>query len=857
MLDERPPVLTDLDDPPAIPVRSVVGRWRLAARLAHREIRRRPWRTLLVVLLVAVPVAALTVADTAYRSDHLSMDDRQFGRFAERLDLSGVPADFTTDDVARQLPGVEPVETGFSFFAPLRNEARSDQVVSAQIITFDTSTSAAEGMLRLIDGRTPSGDDEVLLAPSVADQFGVDRGDTFTLARPHQTFHVVGIGTLGWAPQTFLAPGFDVSVVRDDARGAVAFVGSIERREQDVDAVGRMIDGSDLALGGYGLDPRGTNANTTDPIDLFLGWLGSAMVMGVLGIIVAAAFAVSGRRQLVTVGQLSAAGTDPPVIRRFLALQGTWTGLLGALVGLVVGGVFVSATGELVRNDGRADVRAFDWALIAVTAVVVATVAAIVPSRSLSNTSVLAALAGRRPVARVRAAQVRLGAMLLGGGLVALFLAVVSAREANNESGSLQGPAVIAIAAGFAVLAGTCCICPAFVRAIGAVASSAGGSVRLATRSLDRHRARAAAVIAAIAAIGAAVVAMGAVGEQKQLDDQRITSAFGPATVEIRADTVRGDTLAPADVSPALRSEVEHVIGRSEWVQSYAVDGSALASAQSGAPGEALLADPDVLGIYGFSAATRAQVSDADVVWVSATSSGGEPSPSEIASRLDLLHVEPSDVLVIGSSSPEWFGDRLFLSPSFVEAHHLTRRPSTLFVRASHALSNEETTALVGLTTYDYEAAVFADLEQPNTYVSVNPPYRVHGWRALYSWGLAVGALVLVLMVVSLGMALWAAEGRDEREALVTLGAPPSTLAATTGLKAWILATAGGIIAVPLGFGTLRLCIAAARRHTQFPWLIASVVLFVVPAIVGVVTWMGSRFAQRLRPLRMSTSAFE
>ena len=39
------------------------GSWRLAARLARREVRRRPLRSLLVVLLIAVPVFAITVAD--------------------------------------------------------------------------------------------------------------------------------------------------------------------------------------------------------------------------------------------------------------------------------------------------------------------------------------------------------------------------------------------------------------------------------------------------------------------------------------------------------------------------------------------------------------------------------------------------------------------------------------------------------------------------------------------------------------------------------------------------------------------------------------------------------------------------
>ena len=83
MLDDRP--VDDLDRPSpwssaAMSSAAEVGRWRLAARLARREIRRRPWRTLLVVLLIGVPVAGMVVGDAAYRSGQLPEDQsHRFG----------------------------------------------------------------------------------------------------------------------------------------------------------------------------------------------------------------------------------------------------------------------------------------------------------------------------------------------------------------------------------------------------------------------------------------------------------------------------------------------------------------------------------------------------------------------------------------------------------------------------------------------------------------------------------------------------------------------------------------------------------------------------------------------------------
>ena len=84
LLDER----TDTDAPTG--GAGVGGRvfttptssWRFASRLARREVRRRPGRTILVMLLVVVPVIGMTVGSVLYRSgrDSAQMSaSRQFG----------------------------------------------------------------------------------------------------------------------------------------------------------------------------------------------------------------------------------------------------------------------------------------------------------------------------------------------------------------------------------------------------------------------------------------------------------------------------------------------------------------------------------------------------------------------------------------------------------------------------------------------------------------------------------------------------------------------------------------------------------------------------------------------------------
>ena len=110
---------------------------------------------------------------------------------------------------------------------------------------------------------------------------------------------------------------------------------------------------ADIAAAGLGLDEivdeRPTRRSRFDPRvlaragqqcrirhrgALAWGWVAGAIALAATGIIISAAFATSARRQLVTVGQLSANGAPERLVRRSLALQGGWTGLVGSVLGV-------------------------------------------------------------------------------------------------------------------------------------------------------------------------------------------------------------------------------------------------------------------------------------------------------------------------------------------------------------------------------------------------------------------------------------------------------------------------------------------------------------------------------------------
>lgn len=848
---EAPPVPVPTPTPPPVERRAAVagvGRWRVAARLARRELRRRPWRSILVALLVAAPVAGVALVDVAYRSGRLSDAASTFGRAAGLVDVYGVDGATVDEQLPVLVADRYPHVAWATAMVPLRNAARPDVLVAAQVSTLDATADLATGIVDVSRGRLPEAADEVLLGSDVARRLGVEIGDELTLVRPGQTFQVVGIGRQSESADTLLAPGFDVTELSPNVLSARVLVG----RDGDTASPAftdylPQLDPSllgDAATSGWGYSSR-LSDEADDPIQLFFGWLGGTMLMGAMGIVVAAAFAISGRRQLVTVGQLSATGADGSVLRRYLALQGTWTGVAGALLGVGGAAVFCRVAPGVLHEGGRLDVRALDWSVIAATAVVVATVAALLPARSLARVSTLTALGGRRPVPPVSARQVRWGTMLLSAGLVMLTMSVVLAREANDVGATLTFPVLLAMLSGSSVLAGVCLLGPVWVAVLGRVARGRRGTSRLATRDLDRHRVRSGALIAAVMVVGAAAVAVGATVEQEHRDrvaDQVVAPEAMEDTLWVDAYRTDGDG-RPVDVdaaAPDLRARIETVIGPVTWIPDRSAD-----TGHSAFPSEVLVANADLLALRGLPSDDIEQIVGADVALT--TPIGATPRIDR-TTLLRRLGLPPATSFAEVPTSSEWFGgDTVFVAPEL--ASQVGAVSTRWYGRAMHPLSDAERQAVNDLGAGglgQLEAEAFADLSGPRTLVNVgvNQPYRSHDWTGLARWATINVALLLVLLVVGIGLALESAEGRDDLDTLVALGASPAALARIAAWKAGLLAVVGGVLSVPLGFGGLWLCVQAADRETTFPWIVAIGVAVVVPVVVAAVAWLVRRLAR-------------
>jgi hypothetical protein len=120
--------------------------------------------------------------------------------------------------------------------------------------------------------------------------------------------------------------------------------------------------------------------------------------------------------------------------------------------------------------------------------------------------------------------------------------------------------------------------------------------------------------------------------------------------------------------------------------------------------------------------------------------------------------------------------------------------------------------------------------------------------------------LFLALCILAMSLALSAAETRDERDILVSLGARPSMMRSVSGWKATVLAGAGALLAIPTGFVPVYVVLHAVASsnetaHVEVPWLTIAQLVVVAPLVAGVVAYLGSAIAQAVKPTRMSTFA--
>jgi putative ABC transport system permease protein len=879
--------------PTAAVVRGGLGRaerprghavWALAARLARREVRRRKGRTALVVALVAIPVIAMTIASVVYRTTRDTSADlfaRQFGS-----------ADLVVWGIERQ-PGYD----GDRIIAALPQGSRVVDV--HEIYDFVAADHGAQQFMRFTDlpladpitagmvdierGRAPVRVDEVLLSPDLADRFGVDVGEALSLDVPAETYDVVGIGRPADSRDGALmvVVGFDFDRARTDRLGGFRLVDTPPGFE-----VEEFVDDGDVS---HRAESPMTLWVADVPVatGLAWGWVGGVLALTVMGIVIAAAFATSARRQLVTLGQLAANGADRSVLRRMLALQGAWSGSIGSVLGIVVGLVLILPNHGLLerianRSLGGMEVAVLDLVIVAVTGVLAATVAAFVPSRSITKVPVLSALGGRRPLGPVPRWLVPCGVAMFAGGVALVAIAAAAQTDAATNS-DRHLFALVAVVGGLGVLFGMCCSTPAIIAVLGPIGERSRATARLAARSTARGRTRSAAIVTAIAAAGALSIGGGTAVASAWGTDESVWSSVPylqsnmvsvqahptepaaggaggaptavsdpglpvlPPVPSAIADEVR--TILPAATEIPVRTagfdlapyRTDVVDPSARWLTPYLV-----------------VADPPLVDALGLSPRDRALLEQGSVL---AGWEGGMYAPSGTVRAHTENGTIAFDVARL-QDRPRMsrYAQMPLISPGKADALGLPIGSAEVLFVASDELTSGQRNALDAINARGggYTSAFLAASATSGVGFSVEQGHDMPRDlpRALIDALIVVAALLFILAVVAVGLALSAAESRDERDVLLAVGAPPRAMRRVSAQKAVLLTAIGGVLAVPTGFMPVAVVMAQTGDDPiRFPWLVALGCVVAVPLLVGAATFAGSAVAQRLRPVHMSTLA--
>lgn len=904
LLDD-PPMVESSSPAPIAPIEnsSPTATWRFAGRLARREVRRRPGRTLLVMLLISVPVLGMTIGSLVVRTEAdgaASGFRREFG--AADLQYSG-DGRFLYDEAGNLIDGVNDADdvgtpalpTGsltldyVETWTSIRGNSPDGRAIAPNVhlSTIDPSDPLAAGIYVLDEGEFPVRDGEAMLSSDVAEDFGVEVGDTLRLTRPDLSLTVTAIAREArhLSQSAIVIPRFETDLFKPgwvNARTLVDLPASIT-----ADQTRALLDGFRSA--GYEAETptqrfwTGDDAVQTET--LAWGWVAGAVAFVAVGIVIAAAFATSARRQLATVGQLSANGAPERLVRRTLGLQGLWTGAFGAVLGLAVGlsaavigyraGLAETLAGHRVEQLRLAPL---DLVIVVITALVAATLAALVPARSAARVPVLAALAGRRPVNDPPRWLVPVGVGLFGFGVFLL-----AAAASSNDGGNLA--AATAVLGALGVLFGVVCSSPLIVSWISRVGSRRGGVVRLAARSLGRSRMRSAGVLTAVATVSALSIAgLTAAGSA--------ADGVNPGSIEtdysIVAFSYSGDIYAGAavdqfgntdpDFDPppmvvpelpdGLRSNIEAILPDATWLPISQVVFDEVPSTAYNDPefeGRTIvvpdIADDVVLSQIVLTDAQRSTLDGTGVLALNPFLTG------EVVVNTADGFVSVDTGAVNDNVRPEFLSDQfyteLLITPEYAAERGFEVQVQQIIVDNPTDLTKEQRDAInASRPLGDQDAfvadasvsgeAVDADPETGQWYFYANDPLFEIPWPVIQAAVLAA-SLLLVLLVVAIGLSLAATESRDERDVLHTVGAAPKTLRRVAAVKAWVLTTGAGVVAVPAGYIVVRVVTWVNEQTAPFPVIGALGILVVIPVVAAAATLAVSAIAQKARPITVST----
>jgi putative ABC transport system permease protein len=537
--------------------------WRPMLRIARRDALRARGRSVLVLVMIALPVLAVVALDTLGRTADVTPREglqRQLGSADALVTSDGdtFPVDQNADlswIVARSEGSRLPAPVTATVSAVLGAGSRVIPLAVGEIqvrrpgglsrpvgVELDVRNPLTDGLYDIRTGRLPRTLDEVAVSVrfshqgfTVGDRIALGDGRTRRIAGIVESTSILHQNTVLGLPgslgvhssqhQAWLVSrpgGVDWPTVRAlNAHGLYGLSRAVVEHPPPK---------SQLTVGA--VDPTGLGTTQVTILALVV-----AMTLLEIILLAGPAFAVGTRRQQRSLALIMATGGEQRDVRRAVLAGGLVLGSAAAGIG-AVGGIGVAwlarplVQGFSTNVLGPFELSARDVTAIAFCGLVSAVLAAVAPAVLAARQDVVAVLIGRRGSTRAGLRPPLIGALLLAGGV---GLAVVGARQ-------VAGELTIAVAAVFAVL-GMVGIIPLVVAQLGRAARVLPLAARFAVRDAARHRSRTAPAVAAVAATVAGVVALGIAGASMTAAHRATYAPGGPTGAAV----VHDPAARPAD----------------------------------------------------------------------------------------------------------------------------------------------------------------------------------------------------------------------------------------------------------------------------------------------------------------------
>ncbi|OLB65584.1 MAG: hypothetical protein AUI10_06150 [Actinobacteria bacterium 13_2_20CM_2_72_6] len=520
--------------------------WRTAIRIARREARRAKARAVLVIAMIAIPVAALAFGAVIQDTFTLSGNEKADRLMGSADALVGWPYAgpalqlptelqyFPAGGPVTEAPTSEAQPTTAQLLAqfPAGSRAIIEQRAGLGVRTaggtgsigarlLDYADPLARGLYRQLSGHLPATADEIALTPAASRRIGAGVGGTVHLADGSRAFRVSGIveDPDNLTVETALLhpgalPATAVSSDRNNLRWLVAIPGGLswaqvkQLNTHGLVAVSRNVLAHPPSRAEQYREFVGGDDGSTAFIVVLVGGLAMLEIVLLAG----PAFAVSARRRRRDLALVAAAGGTPAHLRRIVLADGVVLGAVAAAAGILLGVIAAFVAHPTLENhfaharSGGFRVFPLALAVLAGLAVVTGLLAAVVPAWISARQDVVAALSGRRGITRSRKRWVVVGTVIvaLGAGTAAF--------------GAWRFQASIILTGLVVAELGLVLCTPAIVGLVARVGRWLPLAPRIALRDASRNRTAAAP---AIAAVMAAVIGSIAVGAVVNATDQR------------------------------------------------------------------------------------------------------------------------------------------------------------------------------------------------------------------------------------------------------------------------------------------------------------------------------------------------